>query len=365
MNNSLRAYLRQLSNYVSILIPLFFEQKFRFSKVETLKQLIINEYNLELQNITKLSPKSSQLDKFVQKNLDYFGMSSDGLCKYCNSFNLNMSNKTNRQINSIDGFLTRTIETHNEYSKIITSIILTEDEQPNEGIQFKHSVALSKNILRNLPNLANISIKSIRISEIDEYIKECQLLKNIELVQNDLTSLSPNLFSISSMLNQVIIENNPITEIPVSLFGMQSLRVLKLSRLNLTSLPDKFLENLDSGNETCIGIRSLFISETRLNALPKDLIIGNISLEQLTFQGVKLILPENESQWSFLMVDYNKIKESYCPNLLSLKEAKAVFKRFDVDNNNILDFVELQKFNAFIFKHFPRLGEIIGRTNKV
>jgi Leucine-rich repeat (LRR) protein len=94
-----------------------------------------------------------------------------------------------------------------------------------------------------------------------------------------------------------------------------------------------------------------------LKALPTDLLEGNYSLEQLTFQGVNLIIPENESQWSFLMVDLNRFKSLYCPNLLSLSEAKAVFQRFDTSKNNILDYKELQQLNAYLFKSFPRLGD--------
>lgn len=111
------------------------------------------------------------------------------------------------------------------------------------------------------------------------------------------------------------------------------------------------------GNETSIGIRSLYISQTRLNTLPKDLLAGNISLEALTFQGVSLILPDNENQWYTFMITPEKLVELYCPVLMSEREARALFSKFDQSNNNLLDYIELQSLNAYIFKMFPRLGD--------
>jgi hypothetical protein len=87
------------------------------------------------------------------------------------------------------------------------------------------------------------------------------------------------------------------------------------------------------------------------------LLAGNVCLEALTFQGVKLILPENENQWYNFMITPEKLVELYCPVLMAESEALALFKRFDKTNNNMLDYVELQSLNAYIFKTFPRLGE--------
>lgn len=70
-----------------------------------------------------------------------------------------------------------------------------------------------------------------------------------------------------------------------------------------------------------------------------------------------LIIPENENQWSYMSVDLTQIEQTYCPNLLSFGEAAELFKRFDYDKNNQLDYRELQHFNAYIFKNFPRAGE--------
>ena len=69
-----------------------------------------------------------------------------------------------------------------------------------------------------------------------------------------------------------------------------------------------------------------------------------------------MILPEIESQWANMTVDVNKVISMYCPNLMSIDEARVVFQRFDYDKNGLLDYKELQHLNAFIFKKFPRFG---------
>lgn len=68
-------------------------------------------------------------------------------------------------------------------------------------------------------------------------------------------------------------------------------------------------------------------------------------------------MPKNESQWPFMSVVLDQVLEEYCPNLLTIDEATELFRRFDYDKNNALDYRELQHFNAYIFKHFPRAGE--------
>ena len=56
-----------------------------------------------------------------------------------------------------------------------------------------------------------------------------------------------------------------------------------------------------------------------------------------------------------MSADLNKVISMYCPNLLTVEEAKEIFQKFDYDKNEMLDFKELQHFNAFIFQKFPRM----------
>ncbi len=90
--------------------------------------------------------------------------------------------------------------------------------------------------------------------------------------------------------------------------------------------------------------------------------MANISLEALTFQGVRLLLPPNENQWYSFMITVDDLIKLYCPILMSVDQAREVFKRFDVTNNNVLDYIELQKLNAHIWKLFPRLGDSAAKS---
>jgi hypothetical protein len=349
-NDSLRYYFRQLSNCISLVLPLFYTQEYRLSSDYTKKSLLVQTFI----KYSSSSSSSTQIDEFIQEGINEFEISSNGLCKYCNIFNINLQNNNSNDSQTliIDTDLLDKIEVIQDYSKIITSIKLhAEDKDTNIC---KQSISLSQSLLDHLPNISNISIKNIKINQIDSSINKCLNLRNIELIQNDLKEFPLNLFKEieDCSLQQIIIDNNPLTHIPADLFLMQSLRSLVLTRLNITNLPDNWLND----QVYISGIKSIHISQTKLKTLPNDLIIGNYSLESLTFQGVHLILPENESQWSFLMIDLNKFKSLYCPNLFSHDEAKQIFQMIDTDKNNLLDTKEIQKLNAYIFKSFPRLG---------
>lgn len=57
------------------------------------------------------------------------------------------------------------------------------------------------------------------------------------------------------------------------------------------------------------------------------------------------------------MITPDKLVELYCPVLMSERDARALFSKFDKSKNNLLDYIELQSLNAYIFKMFPRLGD--------
>ena len=69
------------------------------------------------------------------------------------------------------------------------------------------------------------------------------------------------------------------------------------------------------------------------------------------------MLPPNENQWYNYMITVDDLIKLYCPILMSVEQARQVFKQFDLTNNNVLDYIELQKLNAYIWKQFPRLGD--------
>ena len=313
--------------------------------------------------MTPVASNASQMIwDFIRQKIENFGINSlDGQCKFCGVFNINLSNFALKKGTSLNKFMQKSIKSTDEYSKIVTSIRLHDEEdkyladQNSSDQDDKISISLNKKLFKHFPNLVNLTLKNLKITELDDSINRCAYLKNIEFINNHLKELPESLFNETTpLLDQIIIDNNPLTSLPYSIFTIDSLKSIVLSRLNIEALPENWLDKI-TNEANATNLRSIHISQTRLKYLPKDLLSANPCLEQLTFQGVNLILPENESQWVNMSADLNAIKNRYCPNLLSSEEATEIFKKFDSDRNNLLDFKELQAFNAFIFKKFPRL----------
>ena len=178
----------------------------------------------------------------------------------------------------------------------------SQQEKQHQQQQQQYKISLNKSLLKRLPNLSNLTIKNVPVTDIDSWIGKCKSLRNIELVNNNLKKLPADLFPITtdtnintnvnnnndepplsaSNLTQIIVDNNPLVEIGSSLFCLESLRCIVLKRLSLEQLPDNwFGEHLPE-----IRVRMIHVAQTKLTRLPKDLIIYNsTSLEQLTFQG--------------------------------------------------------------------------------
>jgi len=227
-------------------MPFLFQQRFRLSRIETIGSLILAQVS---QNLKLLAEDNSrdvggEIESYVENQVELFGIKSNGLCKYCSLFHVDLSQVKSGKSKSLQNYLLKTIESNEAFCDVVTSVKLEDDVSVADS-SAKNSMQLNRELLARLTNLADISIKNISISELDLFVKECKSLKNLKLVQNDLAVLPADLFDMYSGLMQVCIDNNPVVEIPASLFSMQSLRSLRLSRLNVAVLPDTFLEKLE------------------------------------------------------------------------------------------------------------------------
>ncbi|CAF0782367.1 unnamed protein product [Brachionus calyciflorus] len=360
-NQSLKQFYNQLSSCLSLIIPYFYEAKFRLDKSIPIKDIIIDESlknfktpqssETSLQSPIETNHNETKLQDFVSQKIKEFSISSNGMCKYCNVFNLDLSSLSLKQGASLDNFFKKALKQLDEFSSIITSINIRDSLDLT--ISDPKSISLSRKIFKYLPNLVTITLNNVKISEIHTSINNTEFLKNIEFQNNYLLEIPDDILTKNKSLTQIIIDNQPIREIPYSLFCLKNLKSLVLSRLNLEKLPVGW-----NNEDNCTNIKSLVISECKLENLPDDLISKNPSIEELTFQGVNLALLNNENQCPISSIELDKVIEMYCPNLLSLDEARALFTRFDADKNNFLDDKELQSFNAYIFKNFPRAKEI-------
>jgi Leucine-rich repeat (LRR) protein len=196
------------------------------------------------------------------------------------------------------------------------------------------------------------------LKTVDKSIKKCIYLKNIELTNNSLITFPESLLLDS--LQQFVIENNPIQTIPKELFKIKNLKSIVLSMLNLTSLPDNWsIEEIEQKS----SLKSLIISQTKLNTLPNDLLRKNLNIGKIIFDGVHLILPETQQNWSTFLINMETLTSLYCPVLLSYNEATELFKKYDYDRNLVLNYTEIQHLNAELFEKYPRLGDKLSSVD--
>lgn len=247
------------------------------------------------------SPNNNQIiqNYMYEKSLE-FGIGSSGTrrgeCKYCSLLNIDLAELGAELKHSLDHYIKKCLKSNQEYAKIITRIqiensanyLKLEDDGANANAGNNNQIlSLNKRLLKHLPNLSSITCKNVRILEMDSSLGRCINLRSLELVNNGLTHLKAELFDLTnetnkSNLTQILIDNNPLIEVSATIFGLESLRSIIFTRLALQELPDSWLN--DEWPEICV--RTIFVAQTKLQRLPKDLILGNAnSLEQLTFQG--------------------------------------------------------------------------------
>lgn len=242
LSRSLRDFFNQIVHSICMLMPIFYDNRFRLSHQHSLKELLLAACDDCLKQTQLSSDNASELEAYVQGSVEGFGINSNGLCKYCSALHVKLGEGATSK--SLEPFLLKVVD-DKEFAQIVTSIKLHSGGVLQRGADSWPHMALGRQFLENLTNLADISIKNIAIDHIDEFVTQCKSLKNMQLVRNNLSQLSPNLFTMTSGLSQIRIDNNPLLDIPASLFSMQSLRSLSLSRLNITSLPDTWLQNLE------------------------------------------------------------------------------------------------------------------------
>lgn len=265
LSRSLRDFFNQIVHSLCMLVPIFYDNRFRLSQHHSLKELLLaacaEHLKPTLLSSDHNNSQSTELEAYVQRSVEDFAINSNGLCKYCSALHVNLG--AGASFKSLEPFLLRVLEDKKDFAQIVTSIKLQSgagvlQRQKASATDMGPHMSLSRQFLENLTNLADISIKNIAIDHIDEFLTECKSLKNLQLVKNNVSQLSPNLFAMTSSLSQIRIDNNPLLEIPASLFSMQSLRSLSLSRLNITSLPDTWLQNLEGERLSLCSYPSLF-----------------------------------------------------------------------------------------------------------
>ncbi|RKU22912.1 hypothetical protein C6500_02855 [Candidatus Poribacteria bacterium] len=137
-----------------------------------------------------------------------------------------------------------------------------------DGLSSLDSLALYKNELSSLPADLFFGLSS---------------LSRLDLGSNDLSSLPADLFSELSSLSWLSLSFNKLGGLPAGIFsGPSSLNTLNLSYNKLSSLPTDLFSDLSS-------LRTLNLSSNRLSGLPADLFSEVSSLSWLSLSFNELI----------------------------------------------------------------------------
>ena len=137
-----------------------------------------------------------------------------------------------------------------------------------DGLSSLDSLALYKNELSHLPSDLFSGLSS---------------LSKLDLGNNDLSSLPAGLFSELSSLSWLSLSFNKLGSLPAGLFsGPSSLGMLNLSYNKLSSLPSGLFSELSA-------LRTLNLSSNKLSGLPSDLFSGVSSLSWLALSFNELI----------------------------------------------------------------------------
>ena len=363
IEESFKTYFLDLSRLISIWIPLSSNIKYRNTKVH-FKQVLSDEFiasynsNKSASLSKTLVGKRYSVETFIVKKVNEHLINSSGSCAFCTSLDIDL-NLINIGDKTIESYITEVLNKNEEYNRNISKLTITQNMSlSEEQSALQKNFSLDRNLITNIPNLTNILIEGLKLNEIDESIKTCKQLKNIELTNNSLTQF-PDALLVDS-LQQFIIENNRIETVPKALFKIKALKSIVLSMLNLSSLPESWSTD-EIEQESCL--KSLVISQTKLNYLPNDLLRKISKIEKIVFDGVHLVLPETQQNWPNFLLNMETFINLYCPTLLSYTEANELFKKYDYDRNLVLNYREIQHLNAELFEKFPRLGSKLLSVN--
>lgn len=162
-------------------------------------------------------------------NLKYLGIINENIQK----FNFNIHDLSNLKLITLEGDRIREIQRHTFY---------------------------------DLPKLKILQLSNNDIEEIDDWCKNCPLLSEISLNNNQIRKLNKNAFhAINTDLRINLTLNNNLEYIEDgALDHIKEIGILYLSRNKLTVIPDRFLHNLRNGYK-------LDLSFNRLNCIPEHL----------------------------------------------------------------------------------------------
>lgn len=204
------------------------------------------------------------------------------------------------------------------------------------GAENLQQLDLSNNGIEQLPNglftklikLNNLDLGYNKLEILDETLfSSLRQLTKLNLEENKLTVISPDLFSKNYKISFLDLRNNQLTDVEVAIQHLNKLKVIFLSRNNLTKLnnyPESINELYINQNQ----LKKLIINKNIIELNAQNNEISEISanfvykIETLRLAGNKL--------WS--IEDIEKLKEAE-PLNLNAKPLKQISERFFEKNS--------------------------------
>lgn len=263
------------------------------------------------------------------------------VCSYCN----------------LDGYNNDSDEKHiksvNKYSACCPTFGISS----KSGDKLKNILKLGDIFTNMYPNLKYFSVEGIKLEFENELIFFDKLSKLIE-VELDGNEIKNIPFSVQNLkdLKSLIIRNNPISSLSgdkSSIFdSLTNLYTLELDNLSLL---------FDSANEVELislpnSLHKLVLSRMALNFVPVNLKSCASSLTHFSFTGIPWINFDDYGGYNNSTLTYENINKEF-GKIFPKETITQLFQHFDSSNDGFLQKEEINKFNAFIFKKFNRLGE--------
>ncbi|XP_056464268.1 leucine-rich repeat-containing protein 28 [Gadus chalcogrammus] len=177
----------------------------------------------------------------------------------------------------------------------------------DEGLQFLERLymkrnsltTLPENLAQKLPNLIELYLHSNNIVMVPEDIGELSRLRSLDLSDNALLFLCPEIGRLRS-LRHLRLANNQLEALPSEVGELQELESLDVSRNRLTCLPARL--------HRCRSLQYLTADRNQLRHLPRHLCLLT-SLNELSLSANRLTsLPPDlgrSRELRFVFVDYN------------------------------------------------------------
>ncbi|XP_060062845.1 uncharacterized protein LOC132543370 [Ylistrum balloti] len=285
-----------------------------------------------------LSPGAVQLRSLIKDNLTRFGLATT------------MRKKKQNYVCECHAACRSPVGTNNSLTEIPKLVF---SGNPNLvtclKLQGNRLTNIPADTFVNLPHLLKLDLSENYIDVLPESIGLCKDLLFLNVEANNLMDLPASLVHCTNIY-QVHISNNRMQVLPPVLVQMKGIRRLLACNLMLTDLP----ENIgDMAN-----LSFLLLKGNCLTNLPKS--FTNLQqLKSLSVTGVRWI--QNKAKYFLSKSHFARfLREKGIDRWMNAQSEKLtedqLYQLFDLDGSGTLDTSEIAKFNAFLFKLFPRLG---------